>query len=219
MLLLLFAGCGGQIRDHCWQKCNGEADMDHCCLHEVIGWQHPKGALHCHPVLATCQLCIFLLAHNLLLRLQIGFAVAVAAEAFAPAKGLFGRFSNQDLELFGALALGLISCSASLAAMSTRKLGVKLQEAVFTSMTAIARSQGAITNGPVVDDAGGPRTADRHPMSDAVCKADAWPQPCVMQRLTSALSLCTVHHAEGYTMCLPVLWLLDMAADSPAQLH
>ena len=94
--------------------------------------------------------------------------MAVAAEAFTPANGLFGRFSNQDLELFGALALGLISCSASLAAMSTRKLGLKLQEAVFTSMTAIARSQGALTNGPVVDDAGGFCNAYRHPLSAAV---------------------------------------------------
>ena len=52
-----------------------------------------------------------------------------------------------------------------------------------------------------------------------VCKADARPQPCVVQSLTRVLSLCTVHHAEGCTMCQLDLWLLDMAANTPAQLH
>ena len=136
--------------------------------------------------------------------------MAVAAEAFTPAKGLFGRYSNQDLELYGALALGLISCSASLAAMSTHKLGLKLQEAVFTSMTAIARSQGALTNGPVVDDAGGLCNACRHPVSHGVLCIRLTPGH---QRLIGPLSFCAVCHAGGCLMCLLGLWLLDMAAD------
>ena len=78
--------------------------------------------------------------------LQVGFAVAVAAELAAPQKGLFGSWDGGDVSLYGATALLLVTVSALLATMSKRRLGLKFKEAVITSLTAFSRSRGSLTN-------------------------------------------------------------------------
>lgn len=78
--------------------------------------------------------------------LQVGFAIAVVAEIVAPQQGLFGSWEGQDASLFAATALILVSASAVLATMSKRKLGLQFKEAVITSMTALSRSRGSLTN-------------------------------------------------------------------------
>ena len=44
--------------------------------------------------------------------LQVGFVIALAAEAAVPVRGLFGAWDQQTLSLYGASALVLISCAA-----------------------------------------------------------------------------------------------------------
>ena len=80
------------------------------------------------------------------LHLQVGFAVAVVAEIVTPQQGLFGAWEGQDASLFAATALLLVSASAVLATMSKRRLGLQFKEAVITSMTALSRSRGSLTN-------------------------------------------------------------------------
>ena len=63
-----------------------------------------------------------------------------------PQQGLFGAWDSQDVSLFGATALVLVSASAVLATMSKRRLGLKFKEAVITSLTALSRSRGSLTN-------------------------------------------------------------------------
>lgn len=78
--------------------------------------------------------------------LQVGFAVAVAAELAAPQQGLFGAWDSGDFSLYGATALLLVTVSALLATMSKRRLGLRFKEAVITSLTAFSRSRGSLTN-------------------------------------------------------------------------
>lgn len=85
-------------------------------------------------------------AADIALFMQVGFAVAVVAEIVTPQQGLFGAWQGQDASLFAATALLLVSASAVLATMSKRRLGLQFKEAVITSMTALSRSRGSITN-------------------------------------------------------------------------
>ena len=50
--------------------------------------------------------------------MQVGFVIALAAEAAVPVKGLFGAWDQQALSLFGASSLFLISCAAVSAPVS-----------------------------------------------------------------------------------------------------
>ncbi len=84
--------------------------------------------------------------------LQVGFAVAVLAEILTPQQGLFGAWDSSDISLYGATATLLITVSALLATMSKRRLGLKFKEAVITSLTALSRSRGSLTN-KTVDNA------------------------------------------------------------------
>ncbi len=84
--------------------------------------------------------------------LQVGFAVAVLAEILTPQQGLFGTWDSSDISLYGATATLLITVSALLATMSKRRLGLKFKEAVITSLTALSRSRGSLTN-KTVDNA------------------------------------------------------------------
>lgn len=98
---------------------------------------------------SPCKYCGILShsKHNFIpLLLQVGFAVAVAAELAAPQKGLFGSWDSGDVGLYGATALLLVTASALLATMSKRRLGLKFKEAVITSLTAFSRSRGSLTN-------------------------------------------------------------------------
>ena len=52
------------------------------------------------------------LSFDLFLCMQVGFVIALAAEAAVPVRGLFGAWDQQTLSLFGASALFLISCAA-----------------------------------------------------------------------------------------------------------
>lgn len=44
--------------------------------------------------------------------MQVGFVIALAAEAAGPVRGIFGAWDQQSLSLFGASALILIACAA-----------------------------------------------------------------------------------------------------------
>ena len=43
---------------------------------------------------------------------QVGFVIALAAEAAVPMRGLFGAWDQQSLSVFGASAMFLIACAA-----------------------------------------------------------------------------------------------------------
>lgn len=77
---------------------------------------------------------------------MVGFAVAVLAEILTPQQGLFGAWDRSDISLYGATATLLITVSALLATMSKRRLGLKFKESVITSLTALSRSRGSLTN-------------------------------------------------------------------------
>lgn len=76
---------------------------------------------------------------------MIGFAVSVFAELFLPRHGLFGSWSGDQLSSFSALALGMVCGSALLAVYSKRRLGSRLKEAVFASLTALSRSKSSLS--------------------------------------------------------------------------
>lgn len=75
---------------------------------------------------------------------MVGFLIAVAAECLGEKQGLFGAWSPQDIQLYSAAVLLLVSSSAILATMSKR-IGRKFQEAVLTSLTALSGSKGSLT--------------------------------------------------------------------------
>lgn len=75
---------------------------------------------------------------------MVGFLIAVAAECLGEKQGLFGAWSPQDVQLYSAAVLLLVSSSAILATMSKR-IGRKFQEAVLTSLTALSGSKGSLT--------------------------------------------------------------------------
>ncbi len=70
--------------------------------------------------------------------MQVGILVAALAEVLATrSEGLFGSWGTDELNLIGATGILLLSCSALLAASSTRHMGRRLTEAVLTSLTAL----------------------------------------------------------------------------------
>lgn len=75
---------------------------------------------------------------------MVGFAIAFCSELLLP-KGLFGAW-KVDYNLIFYTALSLVCSAAVLATMSKRRLGKPFREAVLTSLTALSRSAGSITN-------------------------------------------------------------------------
>ncbi len=82
---------------------------------------------------------------------QIGFALALALELVGDTRGLFGGLSEDTANLFLTSTICVICASASLAAASTRQLGRRFTEAVLTSLTAVQRSAGSVSNRNVDD--------------------------------------------------------------------
>ncbi len=54
--------------------------------------------------------------------------VACGAELMAPAHGLFGACTGEDVSLFAALALSIVCAAGVLATQNKRRLGLKLRE-------------------------------------------------------------------------------------------
>ena len=54
--------------------------------------------------------------------------VACGAEVLAPAHGLFGACSGEDVSIFAALALSIVCAAGVLATQNKRRLGFKLRE-------------------------------------------------------------------------------------------
>jgi len=59
---------------------------------------------------------------------QVGFVVACGAEVLAPAHGLFGAATGEDVSVFAALALSIVCAAGVLATQNKRRLGLKLRE-------------------------------------------------------------------------------------------
>lgn len=77
---------------------------------------------------------------------MVGLLVTFLTEVVQPAEGLFGSWDQQCASGFALVATALVGGAAGLATMSTRKLGAGVSEAVFTSLTALSRSAGSVTN-------------------------------------------------------------------------
>lgn len=82
---------------------------------------------------------------------QIGFALALLLEVAGDARGLFGGLSEDSANAFATASIVVIGSAAALAASSTRQLGRRFTEAVLTSLTAVQRSAGSISNRNVDD--------------------------------------------------------------------
>lgn len=76
---------------------------------------------------------------------MMGFVAAALAEFVLPAHGLFGGWSGEQLSAFSSAALVGVTCAALLAMASKRKVGTRLTEAVFASLTALSRSAGSLS--------------------------------------------------------------------------
>ena len=58
--------------------------------------------------------------------------VACGAEVLAPAHGLFGAATGEDVSVFAALALSIVCAAGVLATQNKRRLGLKLREVRVT---------------------------------------------------------------------------------------
>lgn len=72
-------------------------------------------------------------------------------EVAGDARGLFGSLSEDSASAFVTASIIVICSSAALAAASTRQLGRRFTEAVLTSLTAVQRSAGSVSNRNVDD--------------------------------------------------------------------
>eukprot|EP00208_Stichococcus_sp_RCC1054_P001699 CAMPEP_0206148790 /NCGR_PEP_ID=MMETSP1473-20131121/37435_1 /ASSEMBLY_ACC=CAM_ASM_001109 /TAXON_ID=1461547 /ORGANISM="Stichococcus sp, Strain RCC1054" /LENGTH=145 /DNA_ID=CAMNT_0053546213 /DNA_START=828 /DNA_END=1265 /DNA_ORIENTATION=- len=76
---------------------------------------------------------------------MMGFFAAAFAEVLLPSHGLFGGWSGEQLSTLSTVALVAVTTSAALAVASKKKVGARLTEAVFVSLTALSRSAGSLS--------------------------------------------------------------------------
>ena len=75
--------------------------------------------------------------------------VACGAELMAPAHGLFGACTGEDVSLFAALALSIVCAAGVLATQNKRRLGLKLREVRWRGARLLPHAQPPYTNPPV----------------------------------------------------------------------
>lgn len=75
---------------------------------------------------------------------MIGFLVALGVEGITE-KSVFSQLGEQDITLLCAVCLACTLSASILASMSTRRLGLQLQESVMSSLTAVKRSAASVT--------------------------------------------------------------------------